>query len=44
MEEIIKMEFCSLPATTWNFNKEKFLAGDEKQVKLYFCIKKEKNH
>lgn len=35
MEEIIKMEFCSLPATPWNFNKEKFLAGDEKQVKLY---------
>lgn len=35
MSNFVKMEFCSLPATPWNFNKEKFLAGDEKQARLY---------
>lgn len=35
MSKLVKMEFCSLPATPWNFDKEKFLAGDEKQVRLY---------
>lgn len=35
MSKLITMEFCPLPATPWNFNKEKFLAGDEKQVRLY---------
>lgn len=35
MKKIIETEFCPLPATPWNFNKEKFLAGDEKQARLY---------
>ena len=35
MSAVIKMEFCSLPATPYSFNREKFLAGDKKQVKLY---------
>lgn len=35
MSTVIKMEFCSLPATPYGFNREKFLAGDEKQFELY---------
>lgn len=35
MSKYIEFEFCELPSTPYGFDKEKFLAGDKAQIKLY---------
>ena len=40
MSKYVDFTFCKLPVTPREFNKEKFLAGDSKQVKLYSDSKK----